>query len=164
MKGKGKDEIILNNTKLRISLTQNCIQDAKQRFKCLKENYEDVEAERNQLRDSISVAALEASKENIRKKEILNEKLSKQQERNVIVERHLQHILHSSGLKKNRSNVLTANINEYLHENDKEVEKLKLAIANAKRLFDSDVILFMKKMSQRGVPENKIESIISVDI
>mmetsp|Transcript_6305 Transcript_6305/g.13732 ORF Transcript_6305/g.13732 Transcript_6305/m.13732 type:complete len:464 (+) Transcript_6305:71-1462(+) len=162
MKDKEKDGTTLRNTKFRISSTQNSIQDAKQRFKCLKENYDDVKAERNRLRDSISDAALEASKKFIRKKETLNEKLSEQYERNIIVERHLQHILHSSGLEENRSNVLTANINEYLHENNKETEKLQLAIANAKKLYDSDLILFMKNMSKHGIPENKIESITSV--
>ncbi len=163
MKDRGKEEISLRNTKFRISSIQKSIQDAKQRLNCLKEHYEDVHTERNRLRYSISDAPLEASKTNSEQKEILNEKLSEQCKRNTILERHLQHILYSSGLEDNRSNMLSASMCEYFHENSKEVEKLTLAVANAKKLCNTDLISFTTKMLRHGVPESKIDSITEAE-
>ena len=149
----------MKNTKLRLSSTRNTTREAKERLNLLEKKVSEVEDERDSLLDCIEDATEDASKENKTKKETLRDKLLEQSEYNITIERHLQHILHSSGLKKERSDILLSNLSEFFHDNNREIEKLSLSIANTTKLYNHDLKSYRSHLLKNGAPINEVDKI-----
>ena len=127
-----KDSRSLANTNARLALTKRRIRDAKQKFAKLQEDYSKLQRDTDMLRDGNHEATTIACKENAQKKVILENILMHQKEENLLMERHLHHIIHSAGLEEETSNLLRSNLETFLEENETEVERLELAIACTK--------------------------------
>lgn len=158
-KDKEKDAISLKNTNARLVATKKAVRDAKESFLRLQEMYAKVEDERNRLRGGLFDATKEACRVNAKKKAVLQSKLRGQKQTNSTIERHLHHILHSSGLDEEKSIALLSNVDTFLEEKSEDAEKLNLALANATKSYINVLKNCREELLRLGVPKEDIESI-----
>lgn len=158
-KDYAKDSISLQNTNARLALTKKRIREAKLSFAKLQEDYSKLEAERNMLRDRTNEATTVACKQNIHKKAILEHQMMGQKQNNSIMERHLRHIIHSAGLDEDKASMLLRNIDEFIQENEEEVERLELAIAGAKKRYDKALQSRREELRRLGISEAELQTL-----
>ena len=85
---------------------------------------------------------------------MLEHELMNQKQDNSTIERHLHHIINSAGLGEEKANILLSNFEEFIEQNDKEVERLELAIARAKKKYNDALELKKQELIKLGVPRD----------
>lgn len=155
-KNYDKDSTSLQNTNARLALTKRRIREAKLSFAKLQGDYSKLEQERDMLRDRTNEATTAACKVNANKKSILEHQMMNQKQNNSIMERHLRHIIHSAGLDEDKASMLLRNIDEFIQENEKELERLELAIAGAKKKYDRTLETRREELRRLGVAEAEL--------
>ena len=76
---------------------------------------------------------------NAAKTEVLKDKVTRQQEKNAIINQHRSHVVSSAGISGEASKDLSGNMSDFITERNKEIEKLTIKIAKAKRRYNDDV-------------------------
>jgi hypothetical protein len=158
-KDYGKDTISLQNTNARLALTKRGIREAKLNFAKLQEDYSKLQSQRDMLRDRTNDATTEACKENNQKKASLEDKMMHQKQDNLTIERHLIHLINSAGLNEQKSNMLLSNLEEFIEDNDKETERLKLDIAHATKKYHDALEVKQQDLRKLGVPEEQVQAL-----
>eukprot|EP00804_Cyclotella_cryptica_P029476 CCRYP_011280-RA/>CCRYP_011280-RA protein AED:0.34 eAED:0.34 QI:3004/1/1/1/1/0.66/3/96/254 len=160
-KDLGKDSVSLENTNARLAVTRRLIREAKLNYSRLQDEYSKVQHERDMLRARTSEVAIEACKENIEKRSMLENKIHTQKEAHTTIEQHLHHIINSAGLDERQSNLLLSNLEEFIADNDKITEKLTLEIATAMKSYHKALECRQEELRKMHVPN---EEVISIDI
>lgn len=158
-KDYNKDMISLQSTNARLALTKQRIRQARLNFAKLEEDYANLQSERDLLRDRTKEATMLACKDNVQKKALLEQKLLSQKQDNSTIERHLRHIVASAGLDERKAKALLSNLEEFVEDNEKEVEKLELAIAHAKKKYDEDLKSKQNELRLLGFTDVEILSL-----
>lgn len=158
-KDLAKDSVSLEYTNARLAVTRRLIREAKRDRARLEEEYSTVQNERDMLRDRTSEVAIEACKENIEKRTLLENKIHSQKESNSTIERHLHHIINSAGIDERQSNLLLANLEEIIEDNDKLTERLTLEIATAKESYHRALEARQEELRKMHVPNEEVQSI-----
>lgn len=97
---------------------------------------------------------------NAAKMEALRESLERQQKKNDIVDQHRSHVVASAGLTgDNQSNELTNNINDFVNDTNKEIEKLTVKVAQATHKYTSDLNNFLSELKKCGTSTEDINSL-----
>jgi len=97
---------------------------------------------------------------NAAKMEALRESLERQQKKNDIVDQHRSHVATSAGLTgDNQSNELTNNINDFVNDTNKEIEKLTVKVAHATHKYTSDLNNFLSELKKCGTSAEDINSL-----
>jgi hypothetical protein len=154
-----KDNVSLQNTNARLAVTRRLIREAKRNHARLEEDYLKVQNERDMLRDNTSEVTIDACKENIEKRTMLENKIHSQKESNSTIERHLHHIINSAGLDERQSKLLLANLEEIIEDNDKLTERLTLEIATAMKSYHRALESRQEELRKRHVPNEEVQSI-----
>lgn len=113
------------------------------------------------LRDRTAEASVFACKENARRKAVLEDRLMNQKQDNATIERHLYHIINSAGLNEQKAAMLLSNFEKFVEENAKEVERLVLAIARAKKNYGEALEAKKVELNKLGVSG---EDILTLDV
>ena len=151
-----KDRVSLQNANARLGVTKRLIREAKLNFAKLQEEYSRVHDERDMLRDNTNLVATEACKSNAAKKTMLESQMQNQKQNNTTIERHLHHIINSAGLDERKSNILLNNLEQVIEDNSKDTERLRLAIANAKKSYRDTLESKQEGLRRLGVPEKEV--------
>ena len=158
-KDKTKHATSLKSTNARLAATRKAIREAAVKYKQLQEQFGSVQEERDGLRGGIGNATSLACKADAAKHNVLDSKLTEQNKKNVILEQHLEHIVHSAGLDREKSETLKSDLNDFIQDNNKEVERLNLSIAKATKSYNEALDSCRTELLQCGCSQAEIDSI-----
>eukprot|EP00985_Skeletonema_marinoi_P016091 scaffold8557_cov108-Skeletonema_marinoi.AAC.2 len=155
-----KDRISLSAANARLSATRKAIRQTRHEYNEFQEKVaavrEDIDRVKNQTKELNSSNVISC---NAAKMEALRESLERQQKKNDIVDQHRSHVATSAGLTgDNQSNELMNNINDFINDTNKEIEKLTVKVAQATHKYTSDLNNFLSELKKCGTSTEDVNS------
>ncbi|KAL3810804.1 hypothetical protein ACHAXA_006834 [Cyclostephanos tholiformis] len=156
---KEKNATSLRSTNLRLKATRKATVEARIKYKQLQEKFNATVEERNILQEGVHDVTSNIFKSDATKAKLLRDELESRKNLNAIIQRHLQHTLSSAGLDTAKSDALLSSMQEFIEQNDRDMEKLFVAIFRDEQAYDESLRSCRSELEARGVLNAQIDMI-----